>query len=362
MKKISALLLIALMALTLIACGTGSYDPVPATDEESTKALTLTLDGKTYEVTYDLYRAMFLNYKDTVDGGNDEVWSSEGKDAYIEEINDLITDNISYIYAAFAVCENIGFDPFGEEANNEIQEYIKTAVDSEPYNGDYDAYLSSLKENGFNYEAHTLILRWGIATEAINNYYIGTLDEEDIQNGIYVGSIEYTEEDIRDYYYSDNCALVLRGYINGAEHDAAWATEAHNEINSVLTDGESEIRRTMAQYCSTTPGELQNGTLIGKHTLNPMRYSELTDAAFALKEGRLSSVIHIGAEGGGEYFILYRLYKNEAHFDANYTDVVAAFLNDSVGGIISSAKQALKDSATVTDFINELNYADISID
>ena len=105
MKRIIALLLVLASVLTLSACK--KYKPVESSEEEARTVMTLSLDGKTYEVKYELYRALFLNYKTEIDGGNPDVWTSEGKSEYVERINSLIIDKITDIYAAFAICEKI---------------------------------------------------------------------------------------------------------------------------------------------------------------------------------------------------------------------------------------------------------------
>ena len=86
----------------------------------------LSIDGKTYDVRYELYRAFFLTYKNQVDGGNSSVWTSDEKDVYVEKINDLILNRITEIYSAFAICERIDFDIYSSSVEKKIKENIKT--------------------------------------------------------------------------------------------------------------------------------------------------------------------------------------------------------------------------------------------
>ena len=62
MKKLLALLLIA-ATLLFTACSGGKYKEQKSTDEEATIVMTMKIDGKEYGVRYELYRALFLNYK-----------------------------------------------------------------------------------------------------------------------------------------------------------------------------------------------------------------------------------------------------------------------------------------------------------
>ena len=75
MKKIIAFLLSLIILAGLTACSGGGYEPVPSTDEEARVVMTLECDGKSYDVKYELYRALFLSHRDELDGGDRELWS-----------------------------------------------------------------------------------------------------------------------------------------------------------------------------------------------------------------------------------------------------------------------------------------------
>ena len=125
MKKIIAFLLTLATILTFAACKKNKeYPPVESTKEEARTVMTLSIDGKTYDVRYELYRAFFLTYKNQVDGGNSSVWTSDEKDVYVEKINDLILNRITEIYSAFAICERIDFDIYSSSVEKKIKENI----------------------------------------------------------------------------------------------------------------------------------------------------------------------------------------------------------------------------------------------
>ena len=83
--------------------------------------MTLTVNEKTYEVKYELYRAFFLTYKSQVDGGDPDAWTGENKAEYIAKINGIIVDKVTEIYSAFALCDKIGFDLYSRDVENKIQ-------------------------------------------------------------------------------------------------------------------------------------------------------------------------------------------------------------------------------------------------
>ena len=132
MKKIIALILILVSLISICSCSK-TYEPQESTAEESKTVMTLSINGKKYDVKYELYRAFFLNYKSEVDGGNAEVWSGENKSEYVDKINAIILDRIVEIYAAFAQCEQIGFNLYSSDVENKIQENIRISVEGGNY-------------------------------------------------------------------------------------------------------------------------------------------------------------------------------------------------------------------------------------
>ena len=83
MKKFTALLIIVTLLLSLISCGDEEYPPVQSSELEKQVVMTVEYDGEKYDVKYELYRALFLNLRESVDGGDSSVWSGENKAEYI---------------------------------------------------------------------------------------------------------------------------------------------------------------------------------------------------------------------------------------------------------------------------------------
>ena len=118
--KAHLFLLIALLLTALVSCA--KYPAKRSTREERRVVITLNLDGEKYKVKYELYRALFLNYKSLVDGGDSSVWSSDSKDWYIDRINEIIVQKASEIYAVFHLAE---VDSLSETADIKIMEVGK---------------------------------------------------------------------------------------------------------------------------------------------------------------------------------------------------------------------------------------------
>ena len=184
MKKILCLSVV-LILLLITSCG--GYPAVESTDEENTVLFSITVADSRYDVKYELYRALFLNYKADVDGGDDSVWSGEDSAEYIEKINEIILPMIANIYATINLAESIGIDFSSKKVKKQVDELIEISIEGGSYNGlkvegagSYDEYLASLKAANHNYSTQILLYHYAIAQTEIAKYYIGTLSEDNI--------------------------------------------------------------------------------------------------------------------------------------------------------------------------------------
>lgn len=374
MKRIIALLLVLASVLTLSACK--KYKPVESSEEEARTVMTLSLDGKTYEVKYELYRALFLNYKTEIDGGNPDVWTSEGKSEYVERINSLIIDKITDIYAAFAICEKIGFDLYSKDVEKQIKEYVKISVEGGSYGSktmhgydSYQDYLAALKSANLNYSVQTLLFRYAIAIDAIDAHYIGTATPDEVNYDITLGALQYTEDDVRAFYNSEDCARVLRASFQKIISYDPYETAINlkNKMvdaaatSSTLVDKEAAVLKaiTKSGYFANA-AEVENGYVIGKYNLERLYYGDMTDAVFAICEGEVTDPISITDEEE-TYYVIYRTYKTDEHFEANYNSIRYVYLRNCVGEIIHNAAEALESSAVYSDFLNNINHSEIGM-
>ena len=377
MKKTIALMLVLATLFCLVACKNKKYDPVDSTEEEARTVMTLAIDGKSYEVKYELYRAFFLTYKSQIDGGNHEVWSGEDKAVYVDRINALALERIAEIYTAFAICERIGFDVYSKDVDKKITENIKISVEGGSYGGStvegydsYEDYLAALKDMNLNYSVQTLLFRYAIAVDAIDAYYIGTATPEDVNYDIAIGAIEYTKDTVKDFYFSDDCARVLRtSFQKGISYtplDKANSLKSKLETaaasKDTLEDKENAVfTAIMGAELYSNAAEIKSGYVIGKYNLDPGYYKDMTDAAFSISEGEVSNPISIVTDVEDSYYILYRSYKSEAHFEENYDSIRYVYLTNYVGEISHGVAEELKSSVTYTDFFNNINHSEIGM-
>ena len=378
MKRLIALLLVLITVFSISACKKNKkYPPVESTEEEARTVMTLSIDGKTYEVKYELYRAFFLTYKSQVDGGNAEVWSGAEKAEYANRINDIILDRVTDIYAAFAICARIGFDVYSKDVEKQIQEYVKISVEGGTYGSktmqgyaSYDDYLAALKAANLNYSVQTLLFRYAIAVDAIDTYYIGTASPEDVNYDITLGALQCTKDEVRSFYFSDSCARVLRASfqkivsytpLEVAENlKIKMQTAADSEYGP--EDKEAAVfTAIMSSGRYSNAAEIKSGYVMGKYNLERGYYGDMTTAVFELEEGEVSDPISIVSDAEDTYYVIYRTYKSEEHFQANYNSIRYVYLRNKVGQITYGAAEELKRSASFSDVLNNIDHSRIGM-
>lgn len=377
MKKLIALALLLASLFALSGCRNKDkyYEPVESTKEEATTVMTLKYGKKTYEVKYELYRALFLTYRDEVSGGDNSVWQGPNKDEYIEKIQARILERVADIYSAIALADELGLKPYSNDVEKEIKEYVKISVDGgakgdttfDGY-GDYDAYLASLKALYLNYSAQALIFRYAIVSDMVDKYYMGELTEDQIASGVEgnpEGKLSYTKENVLEFYNSDKSVRILRTFVSEDMdlNPEARAERVREAILNASWGGEEAVRYAMIDQGSTTAvPELEAGYVMGMYNLSGTYYEEMAREAFALEDGGVSEVIRVHDGERMSYYILYRAPKSNEHFEENYPSIAYVYLRNEIGKKYEHCAADLKANVSYTDFLKNLDHSGISMD
>ena len=377
MKKIIALLLALATLLSLSACKK-KYYAVESTDEESRTVMTMAIDGKEYVVKYELYRAFFLTYKSAVDSGNSDVWSGENKDEYVNRINAMIIERISEIYAAFAICERIGFNLYSKSVEKQIKEEIKTIVEEKMDEAElagnkdysYESYLEELRSNYLNYSVQTLMIRYSIAISAINNYYIGTADVNNVGYDMKVGNLQFTKDDVRAFYFGDDCTRVLissfQKIITDTPEEKAYSIK-QALVSAAATEYTPEEKEEAVFKAIVKSGffangsEIEDGYVLGKYNLDRRYYQDMTNAVFGVEEGEVTDPVSIVTAEENSYYVIYRSYKSEEHFNSCYDEILYVYLTNRVGEITYNVASELASSAVFSATFSSIDYSKIGM-
>ena len=372
-KRLICLLLCTVMLLSsllsLFGCNKRKYEPIESTAEEKRVVYTLSIGEKSYEVRYELYRALFLNMRGEYDGGDPSVWSGEGKDEYIAAIDSDILKRICEIYSAFALCDELGIDLYSSEVEDMIYSYLVMSIegcDGVVGYGSYEKYLEELRKMNLNYGVQELMYRYSVAMDLIDDYYIGTYSSEDIVDSVTVGKLTYTREDVEAFYFGEGCVRVLRAAIDPSNYYEDQVQSKINGIYSLICEaaplGETSVAYAMINN-TTMPGpEVERGFIISRHNLDKAYYSEMTEVAFDLGQGEVSRPILVNDGQLMAYYIMYKAEKSEKHLNECYSDIAKAFLYNEVGSFLDQRATQLLSGAVSEDVLKELDRSSISME
>ena len=367
MKKLLALLLVCATLFTLASSLTScsKYEPQESTEEESAVVMTMSFDGVEYEVKYELYRALFLNNKEKVDGGDESVWTGADKQTYIDKINKIITDEASKIFAAIYVCNvAVGFDVYSSAADELVEKYVEESVDgSEDALGfeTYEKYLSHLKSVNLNYSVQGLMYRYYIALDKISEYYAGNEESAKSEDDIVYPTIEAPVDKIREFYYSDSLKHILYAYfsIKGETSESV-----RKSLVSAAKDGVDAVKAVIGGQTATPGAEIDYGLFIPLHAFNNELIASISDTSFTLESGSVSEVLKVSSTGEGTLdgqYILYALEKSEADFEKYFSFVRNAYLEDLMGQRLTAHAESFAKSVKYTQSYSGINHSAISM-
>lgn len=373
MKRLFLLIIAFPLALGLCSCGEEKFEPVPSTEEEARVVMTLTSDGKVYEIKYELYRALFIGNREKVDGGDTSVWSGESASEYVNEINAIIVDRAAEIYGAFHLAKSIGIDPYSAEANEAVQETIGIYVhgsDSQSNNsttvigyGSYEKYLEALASRGMNYAVGDLMMRYSYLMGKINEYYIG---EYDPALGYTGGHIQVTDEKLSEYYGGDSCVRILEAYFQEGTKTEERVEEIRNKIASESST--SAMAAKIIQYTTSDYTELLDshnnpvGKIVGRYELDDFYFNEYTGAAFSVDDGEVSDIIHITDVNDSYtdgYYVLVGLSKTDSYFESYKDKIKESYVNNEIGKIIYDSESSLASGAAYLDGYSQIIHSEI---
>lgn len=362
MKKLIALIL-CLSTLMTVGCRKNKYPEIESTKEEARVMMSFNIGGERYDMKYELYRALFLNFAEHYDKGDKSFWDrAESIDA-LAEINEKILEYTLDIFGVLYVAKSIGFDPFSKEAEKMIADYIADSVEGDGdtiigFGGDYDAYLESIKAANMNYSVQKLLYRYSIAYDKILTYYEGE-DDKNNSTANSGGAFAFTPEDVFAFYNSENAVRISPVVIDATYFSFERAQSIRDAMASASTTGEA-LRNAIV---NTTANETEiiEGVVIGTHTLDKAYYRDVTVAAFEIDAYETSEVITVVTDKGMEYWILYKQEKNDEHFHKNYNDMASVFTSQKIGEIIDNAKAKLRASLSETDDYKNLKHSGISM-
>ena len=272
--------------------------------------------------------------------------------------------DLAEIYSVLHLAKDIGFDPYSSMADERVKEYIVGAVEGDENqlgHGSYDKYLESLKKNNLNYSVATLLLRYAMAEEAIFKYYRGEVDPV---KGQLDGEFEYTEKEVEDYYYSNDCRRILQAYFQTDVKTPKEIAEYRAHLSSF--DDDLALAAYIIGSTMATEGDLikdgkVSGITVGKTELHANEYADYVSTIFSLEAGELSEAVLVENSSADGYYIIYALEKNADHLESAYSDIRNSYLDNVLGGVLKNISKALVESVSYTKEYSAIDHNNISM-
>ena len=365
MKKLILIIMTLALSLCLFACGDDDevFEPVASTAEESKVVLKFDVGGETYEVKYELYKALFVGNRALVDGGDTSVWSGPDAEEKIAEINEIIKDRSAEIYSVLHLAEKLGIDPYSSEADSKLHEHIKLYVHGGESAdgtkvigyGSYEKYLRSLAELGMNYSVGELMFRYTWALEKVS-----------VKLG---GAISVTEEELLAYYNGEDCARILSAYFQLGTKTETRVEEIRDDIHyAALAGNMGSVCSLIIQHTTAVSSEIIDanknpvGKPIGFYELDDYYFEEYTAAAFSLQNGQVSRVIKVTNTGDSYvdgYYVVVVLEKTAAYFADHKGEIRTSYVNNMIGQRLYTAKSDLTSGASWTAAADQINHSEL---
>ncbi|MBQ8380379.1 MAG: hypothetical protein IJY18_00650 [Clostridia bacterium] len=358
MKKLLCLALALSLLFSLFSCGGAKYEPRESTEEEARVVMTYSIDGATYEVKYELYRAIFLNFISEYDYKKDGFFDTDEGKAAVDSVNETFKSLSADIYATLHLAKKIGYDPYSADADKAVSELIAEDVENEYFGGDYEKYLSELKNINLNYSTQDLILHYQLAYDKIVDYYKGTVDPDNPSTDMTEGALEYTEDDVRDFYFGESSVRVS---IIKISHDLPLSeARVIRDKLAAMTDEKDALYYASSSTISD-PYDVYMGAVIGRNSSDYVFYGDVMKEAFALGLNETGKVHDISSGVEPIYWVLYRTAKTEEHFLECYDDIADSYLSEKIGAILGGVTDSLKKSAETTEVFDSISHKEIEM-
>lgn len=369
-RAISILLLAVILATTLVSCGNS---PVKPTKEEAQVVMKI----GSLDVTYDLFRYMFLTYKGDIDKGDNSVWSSSDADKYWQQAMDKIVPILCERYASLDLAIANGVDIYGKTIEEAIQAYVDVAIDGntkdvtvnvaldgndgftygyyripiasadanyEPY-GSKRKYLKALSEAYMTDNVARLLFRQEVCDSLM--YYM--LTDED------TGTIPTDAETIEKYLngpdYINTLWIAIYKSSDGKGYDElkAKAESLHAQASQLppTTSGDEAFRNLIIYNTTFSPEDT--------YMYRGEYRDSVEDAAFKLAVGDTTELI----EDETGFYIIRRIPNDSEYIAENLDKLKPVYLSVKYYSEIEKIRDILLERVTYTDFYHTLNGTNV---
>lgn len=280
-----------------------------------------------YDVPYEIYRCLYLNYRDGIIGDFTDENGKVNTEALHATVCSYVLDDIKNIYAVVSLAADYGMSPSDGDIQAVVESYIS-------------AMKTYYKDNGLNYEAK---LEEMYLTESAFKFLesVGALQDKLftvlVSDG---GVIEDNDEAVLSILRSEDFVRAKHIFI---ENDDGEDVENNRAIANTVIE----------EYNSGVPFDTLIGRYSEDYTMPIDGYHFTRQAAITLDEGEISNVIE--SEDG--FHILLRLPKDDEYLNNNFNDLKSQYQTITFNELLEERASRLK--AVESEFILSLSYEEI---
>lgn len=283
------------------------------------------------DVTYDIYRTLYLNYRDdlkksyTKDGVTDTA-------ALDSDIRAKVLNDLRYMYAIVSLATEHGMSLTSSDVLSVAETYIE----------EMKAYC---KESEIDFNA---TLEDGYMTERAFEFFQRAMALRDVlytalvQNGV----IESSDDKVLEALRSNDFIRIKSIFI---ENDAGEDVEANRLIAAEVIEkynGGEDFNSLIGKYSEEIPGG-------EAYIMRGEKNERFENAAFALSDGEISNVVEV--DGG--FYIILRLEKDEAYIFEHFTDLKDLYQSITFENKLKARANTL--TATESEYVRSLSYEEI---
>lgn len=315
-KTLSSCAVIGLAATLLLTLPSCQDAKLKSTEEEL--APVMSIGG--YDVPYELYRYVAMNYRAQYESGLDEqaaaeLWLGDDGAALLTELNDNTDETLQNLYVTISLAAEYDLTPDSAL----ISENVATRIDEiyEGYENDTDAYLADIQPHYMNDSVYRFLIQNDVLTEEL---FYAMLNASDILSD---------PDTLSQMIHSDECIRVKQILIAADNGNSKAENRATAEkLYEQLQNG-ADFEELLGEY-----GEdlYMWGNDDGYYILRGNRYEAFEDAAYALQIGEYSKVIETDAG----YSILMRYEKDEQYLDTHFDELCQEYFDSAYNALLQA--------------------------
>lgn len=303
-RKAAGILAFLFAVLPLCACG-NDKSVLNSSKEES--AAVMTANG--FDVPYELYRYIALNYKNQYEGdAGESVWVGTSGQALLQDLNEHVEDSLKRLYTTIVLSEEYGIHLDDEIIVDTVDAEMDAIYESYEY--DYKAYDADIAAYHMNDGVYRFLIRNDVLGEELFHAMLNR------------GEIETDEDVLRSLFESDEFIRVKQILVAADNGKTKEENRAKAEELYAMVQNGGDFETIVQDY-----GEdlLMFNNENGYYLMRGSFYHEFEDAAFKLEIGEVSGIVE--SEAG---FSILKRYEKESDYLKEHFDDLTDTYYDSV--------------------------------